>query len=85
MKQITTSRPWQRRACIVLTGILLVGLESLPIHITGAAFVNGWIHAPGGGTDVGGSSGSTIHQVFWVGGFVRNSTRAGSDRPCGCV
>ncbi|HKS37717.1 MAG TPA: kelch repeat-containing protein [Verrucomicrobiae bacterium] len=47
-------------------------LESLPIHIhgvTGAAFVNGWIHAPGGGTDVGGSSGSTIHQVFWVGGI----------------
>jgi len=47
-------------------------LESLPaaIHgVTGAAFVNGWIHAPGGGTATGGSSGSTLHQVFWVGGI----------------
>jgi N-acetylneuraminic acid mutarotase len=47
-------------------------LEPLPtaVHgVTGAAFVNGWIHAPGGGTSTGGSSGSLIHQVFWVGGI----------------
>jgi hypothetical protein len=47
-------------------------LEPLPtaVHgVTGAAFVNGWIHAPGGGTSTGGSSGSIIHQVFWVGGL----------------
>jgi N-acetylneuraminic acid mutarotase len=45
-------------------------LEPLPtaIHgVTGAASVNGFIHAPGGGTSTGGSSGSLIHQVFWVG------------------
>jgi hypothetical protein len=28
------------------------------------AFVKGLIHLPGGGTAVGGSSGSTIHQVY---------------------
>jgi len=47
-------------------------LEPLPaaIHgVTGAAFVNGFIHAPGGGTSTGGSSGSTLHQVFWVDGI----------------
>ena len=47
-------------------------LEPLPtaIHgVTGAAFVNGWIHAPGGGTSTGGSSGSLTHQVFWVEGI----------------
>jgi len=38
--------------------------------VTGAAHVNGWIHLPGGGTATGGSSGSTIHQVFWTGGLV---------------
>ena len=46
-------------------------LESLPVAVhgvTGAAFVNGWIHLPGGGTSTGGSSGSRLHQVFWVGG-----------------
>jgi hypothetical protein len=45
-------------------------LEPLPVAVhgvTGAAFVNGFIHAPGGGTSTGGSSGSLIHQVFWVG------------------
>lgn len=45
-------------------------LEPLPIAVhgvTGAAFLDGWIHLPGGGTMVGGSHGSTIHQVFWVG------------------
>ena len=45
-------------------------LEPLPVAVhgvTGAAYVNGWIHAPGGGTSTGGSSGSLIHQVFWVG------------------
>ena len=37
----------------------------IPVHdVTGAAFIDGWIHLPGGGTDLGGSSGSTIHQVF---------------------
>jgi hypothetical protein len=30
----------------------------------GAAFIGGWIHQPGGGTSVGGSSGSTLHQVY---------------------
>jgi hypothetical protein len=46
--------------------------ESLPIAVhgvTGSAYANGWIHLPGGGTNTGGSSGSTIHQVFWVGGL----------------
>jgi len=45
-------------------------LEPLPVAVhgvTGAAFVNGFIHAPGGGTSTGGSSGSLIHQVFWAG------------------
>lgn len=37
----------------------------VPVHgVTGAAFLNGWIHLPGGGTELGGSSGSTIHQLF---------------------
>jgi hypothetical protein len=47
-------------------------LEPLPtaVHgVTGSAFIDGWIHLPGGGTARGGSSGSTIHQVFWVGGI----------------
>jgi N-acetylneuraminic acid mutarotase len=47
-------------------------LETMPtaVHgVTGAAFVNGWIHMPGGGIATGGSSGSIIHQVFWVGGI----------------
>jgi hypothetical protein len=36
-----------------------------PIHgVTGAAFVNGLIYMPGGGTMQGGSSGSTIFQVY---------------------
>jgi N-acetylneuraminic acid mutarotase len=35
-----------------------------PVHgVTGAAVIDGWIYLPGGGTAVGGSSGSTIHQV----------------------
>ncbi|MBI3971961.1 MAG: kelch-like protein [Chloroflexi bacterium] len=39
----------------------------VPVHgVTGAAFLDGWIHLPGGGTTRGGSSGSTIHQVFLV-------------------
>jgi N-acetylneuraminic acid mutarotase len=38
---------------------------TVPVHgVTGAAFVNGVIHAPGGGTDVGGSSGSLNNQVY---------------------
>jgi len=36
--------------------------------VTGAAFVNGWIHLPAGGTSSGGSSGAPPHQVFWVNG-----------------
>jgi len=32
--------------------------------VTGAAYVDGWIHLPGGGMMRGGSSGSTIHQAF---------------------
>ena len=39
----------------------------VPVHgVTGAAFFDGWIHLPGGGTARGGSSGSTIHQVLRV-------------------
>jgi N-acetylneuraminic acid mutarotase len=42
----------------------------VPVHgVTGAAFLNGWIHLPGGGIVQGGSSGSTIHQVFWIEGI----------------
>lgn len=44
-------------------------LEPLPtpVHgVTGSAYLNGWIHLPGGGHQVGGSSGSTLHQVFFV-------------------
>ena len=47
-------------------------LQPLPIAVhgvTGAAVIDGWIHAPGGGTSQGGSSGSTIHQVFWLSGI----------------
>jgi N-acetylneuraminic acid mutarotase len=37
----------------------------LPVHgVTGSAFVDGLIHAPGGGTEVGGSSGSLHNQVY---------------------
>lgn len=37
----------------------------VPVHgVTGAAFIDGWIHLPGGGTSQGGSSGSTFHQAF---------------------
>ena len=36
-----------------------------PVHgVTGAAFVGGLIYMPGGGTSKGGSSGSTIFQVY---------------------
>jgi N-acetylneuraminic acid mutarotase len=36
-----------------------------PVHgVTGAAFVNGIIYMPGGGTQQGGSSGSRIFQVY---------------------
>lgn len=36
-----------------------------PVHgVTGMAFFNGLIHLPGGGTSIGGSSGSTLHQVY---------------------
>ena len=37
----------------------------VPVHgVTGAAFLNGLIDLPGGGIAQGGSSGSTIHQVY---------------------
>lgn len=36
-----------------------------PVHgVTGAAFVSGLIHLPGGGISSGGTSGSTIHQTY---------------------
>ena len=36
-----------------------------PVHgVTGAAYLDGWIHLPGGGISRGGNSGNTIHQVF---------------------
>jgi hypothetical protein len=31
--------------------------------VTGAAYLDGWIHLPGGGVARGGNSGSMIHQV----------------------
>ena len=37
----------------------------LPVHgVTGAAYVNGLIWVPGGGSAVGGSSGTRYHQVY---------------------
>lgn len=37
----------------------------LPVHgVVGSAYLGGVIHAAGGGTEVGGSSGSLHHQVF---------------------
>lgn len=37
----------------------------VPVHgVTGAVFVGGLIHLPGGGTSSGGASGSTVHQVY---------------------
>ena len=42
-------------------------LDSMPVPIhgvTGLAFIGGVIYLPGGGTSIGGSSGSTLHQVF---------------------
>jgi len=42
-----------------------VGPVPIPVHgVTGAAFIDGLIHLPGGGTEVGGSSGSLLHQAF---------------------
>ena len=36
----------------------------IPVHgVTGLVYVNGWTHLPGGGTRMGGRSGSTHHQV----------------------
>jgi N-acetylneuraminic acid mutarotase len=36
-----------------------------PVHgVTGAAYLDGWIHLPGGGISRGGNSGSIIHQAF---------------------
>jgi N-acetylneuraminic acid mutarotase len=37
----------------------------VPVHgVTGAAYINGYIHLAGGGISRGGNSGATIHQVF---------------------
>ena len=37
----------------------------IPVHgVTGSAFLDGLIYVPGGGTSVGGSSGSTLNQVY---------------------
>ena len=37
----------------------------VPVHgVYGSAFVDGWIWAPGGGTNIGGNFGSLQHQVF---------------------
>jgi N-acetylneuraminic acid mutarotase len=47
-------------------------LEPLPVAVhgvTGSACINNWIHLPGGGTATGGSSGGTLHQVFYVQGI----------------
>ena len=42
-----------------------LGAMPTPVHgVTGAVFINGLIYLPGGGTSQGGSSGSTIHQVY---------------------
>jgi hypothetical protein len=46
-------------------------LAPLPraVHgVTGSAYVGGFIYAPGGGTSMGGSSGSFLHQVFRAAG-----------------
>jgi N-acetylneuraminic acid mutarotase len=38
---------------------------AIPTHgLTGAAFLNGRIHVPGGATTRGGDTGSTVHQVY---------------------
>jgi hypothetical protein len=38
---------------------------TIPVHgVTGAAFIDGLIYMPGGGTQSGGSSGSRLFQVF---------------------
>jgi N-acetylneuraminic acid mutarotase len=46
-------------------------LAPLPVKVhgvTGAPVLGDWVHLAGGGTSRGGSSGSTIHQVFRPGG-----------------
>jgi hypothetical protein len=38
---------------------------AIPIHgVTGATFANGLIYVTGGGTQVGGNSGSLLNQVY---------------------
>lgn len=45
-----------------------------PVHgVTGAVFANGLIYLPGGGISEGGSSGSTIHQVYRPGQHCRTA------------
>ncbi len=42
-----------------------LGSMPIPVHgVTGAAFLNGLIHLPGGGTTIGGSSGTVFHQAY---------------------
>ena len=37
----------------------------IAVHgVTGMAYINGLIHLTGGGTTQGGSSGTTLHQVY---------------------
>lgn len=49
-----TSNAWTRLAPM-----------AVPVHgVTGAVFTNGLVYLPGGGTAIGGSSGSPIHQVY---------------------
>jgi N-acetylneuraminic acid mutarotase len=44
---------------------ITVGEMPTPMHgVVGMAFINGWLHFPGGGDSQGGSSGSTLHQVY---------------------
>lgn len=44
---------------------LSIGRLPIPVHgVTGAAYVDGLIHLPGGGTSQGGSSGGRQHQVY---------------------
>jgi Kelch motif len=55
---------WSRAAALPAPRAGVNGIPT-PVHgVTGAAFLNGWIHLPGGGTTRGGNSGSIIHQMF---------------------
>jgi hypothetical protein len=37
----------------------------IPVHgVTGAVFIHGLIYLPGGGNQIGGASGTLLHQVY---------------------